>query len=58
MCSAGHPNPDSDYFVSTEKNVTADLYVTYSGSHEKVGIYKFGKNRVSPPNEYKGTTTP
>ncbi|XP_011607865.2 semaphorin-7A [Takifugu rubripes] len=36
-----------------EKNVTADLYVTYSGAYEKVGIYKFGKNRVSPPNKYK-----
>ncbi|XP_056881677.1 semaphorin-7A isoform X2 [Takifugu flavidus] len=40
-------------FTDEEKNVTADLYVTYSGAHEKVGIYKFGKNRVSPPNEYK-----
>ncbi|XP_070692348.1 semaphorin-7A-like [Pempheris klunzingeri] len=26
----------------------ADLYITYSGSQEYVGIHKFGKNRVGP----------
>lgn len=32
----------------------ADLYVTYSGSEEHVGIHKFGKNRVGPVFHNKG----
>lgn len=42
----------------TENDGPADLYVTFSGSHENVGIYKFGENRVSPLNMYKGAATP
>lgn len=57
-CSAGRSKPDSDSSVSTESDGGTDLYVTLSGSNGNIGLYKFGKNRVSPPNKYKGAATP
>nr|XP_020514341.1 semaphorin-7A-like [Labrus bergylta] len=38
-------------FVESETN--ADLYTTYSGSQENVGVHKFGTNRVGPANHNK-----
>uniref|UniRef100_A0AAQ4QTV7 Sema domain-containing protein n=1 Tax=Gasterosteus aculeatus aculeatus TaxID=481459 RepID=A0AAQ4QTV7_GASAC len=31
----------------------SDLYITYSGSQENVGIYKFGKHRIAPGRHSK-----
>ncbi|XP_034385557.1 semaphorin-7A-like [Cyclopterus lumpus] len=31
----------------------SDLYITYSGSQDNVGIHKFGKNRVTPARHNK-----
>lgn len=42
------------FFVSSESADSADLYITYSGSHEYVGVYKFGKNPVGPVSNDKG----
>ncbi|XP_044060115.1 semaphorin-7A-like [Siniperca chuatsi] len=36
-----------------ESTGSADLYITYSGSKEYVGIHKFGKNRVRPATRDK-----
>ncbi|XP_034536799.1 semaphorin-7A [Notolabrus celidotus] len=36
--------------VLVESNKQSDLYMTYSGSQENVGIHKFGPNRVGPAN--------
>lgn len=40
--------------VFAESDESADLYITYSGSHQYAGIHKFGKNRVGPSNQFKG----
>ncbi len=42
------------HFVFAESEEGADLYITYSGSKEYVGIHKFGKDRVGPANHDKG----
>ncbi|KAM6949792.1 semaphorin-7A [Lycodopsis pacificus] len=34
-------------------SLDSDLYITYSGSQEYVGIHKFGKNRVAPARHNK-----
>ncbi|XP_019935275.2 semaphorin-7A-like [Paralichthys olivaceus] len=39
--------------VLVESAESADLYITYSGSKEYVGIHKFGKDRVGPGNHNK-----
>ncbi|XP_041644355.1 semaphorin-7A-like [Cheilinus undulatus] len=39
--------------VLVESDRNTDLYTTYSGSQEIVGIYKFGANRVGPANQNK-----
>lgn len=47
----------SDSSVSTESERGVQLYVTSSGSGDNIGIYMFGKNRVSPQNKYRGAST-
>lgn len=39
--------------VFVESEGGADLYITYSGSGEYVGIQRFGSKRVGPPNKLK-----
>ncbi|XP_029001092.1 semaphorin-7A isoform X2 [Betta splendens] len=39
--------------VLVESGEKVDLYVTYSGSEEQVGIHRFGEHRVGPANTNK-----
>ncbi|XP_028258274.1 semaphorin-7A isoform X2 [Parambassis ranga] len=39
---------EGEQYVLVESEQNADLYVTYSGSNEHVGIHKFGLNGVRP----------
>ncbi|KAM7014896.1 semaphorin-7A [Tautogolabrus adspersus] len=39
--------------VFVESDTNADLYTTYSGSQENVGVHKFGRDRVGPANHNK-----
>nr|XP_046264851.1 semaphorin-7A-like [Scatophagus argus] len=39
--------------ILEESGLGADLYITNSGSHQYVGIHKFGRNRVGPANQNK-----
>lgn len=43
------------YYVFTESDISADLYIAFSGSFGDVGVYKFGRDGLSPINRYKGS---
>ncbi|XP_008275861.1 semaphorin-7A [Stegastes partitus] len=45
---------DGEQFALVESEQSADLYITYSGAQDYVGIYKFGEKRVRPANNNKG----
>lgn len=48
------PLKNCSVFAESEEG---DLYITYSGSQEFVGIHKFGRDRVVPARHDKGTVS-
>ncbi|KAK5604926.1 hypothetical protein CRENBAI_006521 [Crenichthys baileyi] len=44
---------EGEHSLLVETENSTDLYLTYSGAQEHVGIHKFGSKRVRPANHYK-----
>ncbi|XP_029942813.1 semaphorin-7A-like [Salarias fasciatus] len=49
----GFIDKESEHSILVESEQSADLYITYSGSQDRVGLYKFGSRTVMPANHDK-----